>query len=67
MTAIDVPTELEQRTLRAMPRFTPRQRDRFVARIIENDPELASVLPTLLAIYVGAKLTRVPLRRDAVT
>ncbi len=44
------------------PDFLARQ-----TRLLESDPELGGVLPTILALYAGAKITRVPLRRDAVT
>jgi hypothetical protein len=63
---VDDLDRLVRRTTLAM-RLLPRcERDRFVVRILESDPDLCGVLPMLLAIYAGAKLTRVPLRRDGV-
>ena len=59
---------LARRTVAAMRRLSPPQRDVVVARILESDPELAASLATVLAAYRTAKRIRRlgPLIRDGV-
>ena len=54
------------RTLRTMRRMSPAQRDVVVTRILEDDQDLATVLPALRATITAAHRIRLPLRRDGV-
>ncbi len=58
--------ELTERTIKALGRLTPEQRDAAMIQILRSDSELGCALPTILASYVGVKRLRLPLRRDSV-
>jgi hypothetical protein len=55
-----------ERTLRTVRRLPPWQRDIVVTRILEADPDLATVLPALRSTIATAHRIRLPLRRDGV-
>jgi hypothetical protein len=54
------------KTIRAMHRLPPAQRDIIVARILESDPDLVDVVPALRSTITTARRIRMPLRRDGV-
>lgn len=63
-------TRFETRTLRALRAMPSAQRAAIVRRILESDPELAPVLPQLLATCAQARYVRDlarPLMRDSVS
>jgi hypothetical protein len=53
-----------RRTVRAMRRLPPAQRVVVVTRILESDPDLATVMPALRSTISTAHRIRLPLRRD---
>jgi hypothetical protein len=54
------------RTIRALRKLSPTQRDVVVLRILESDAVLATVLPALRATLTAAHRMRLPLRRDGI-
>jgi hypothetical protein len=55
-----------ERTIRKLQTLAPAQRDRFVTRILEADPDVASAAPTVRALCANARRLRLPLLRDSV-
>jgi hypothetical protein len=55
------------KTIRAMRRLPPAQRDVVVARILESDPDLVDVVSALRSTITTARRIRLPLRRDGVS
>jgi hypothetical protein len=59
--------QLTQRTVRALRKLSPSQRNTVLIRILECDPDLATVLPALRATIAAAYRIRLPIRRDGVS
>ncbi|MDQ2913627.1 MAG: hypothetical protein M3T56_10260 [Chloroflexota bacterium] len=57
---------LLERLGRAMTRMDSSQRERLARRVLEGDPDLASAVPTLIAMIRNTKRLRLPLHRDGV-
>jgi hypothetical protein len=55
-----------ERTIRKLRTLSPAQRDRFVTRVLEADPDVASAAPTVRALCAFARRLRLPLLRDGV-